>query len=226
MIDALIIAPEITKGMKSIGSKALLQIKKQKCVLDYQIEAIKNIDKNINITIATGFESDKIIELLYRSYKNEINYIYDPNFRTTNQAESINIFLNKFPETQNLFIVLNGVVFKNRSITKTMLDGESKAFILSKQKENFSLGCTNGDNIEYIFYDLPNTWSECVYLNRNAIVWTKEYLSSKAVNQMYLFEILNEIIAHKIIIEHRNIDKKNIMKINGPKDINKAKLFI
>jgi hypothetical protein len=49
MIDALILVPEITKGMKSIGSKSLLEIKKKLSVLDYQIQSIRNIDKNIKI---------------------------------------------------------------------------------------------------------------------------------------------------------------------------------
>jgi choline kinase len=70
MISALILVPEITKGMKSIGSKSLLEIKKNLSVLDYQIQSIKNIDKNIKIIVCTGFESEKIISIITKNYNN------------------------------------------------------------------------------------------------------------------------------------------------------------
>jgi len=226
MIDALIIAPEITKGMKSIGSKILLQVKKHKCVLDYQIESISRISKNIRITVATGFESEKIIELLSSNYKSSIRHIHDFGFKYTNQAESVRLYFEKYPDTTELFIVLSGIIFKDQSITDEMLQGQSKIFILNKNKENFTLGCVDATEPEYIFYDLPYCWSECIYFNTVATQWLKEFVQNNNTSQMYLFELINEALAHKIIIHNAPINKKNIIKVSGPKDISKAKLFV
>ena len=81
MINALILAPEITRGMKSLGSKALLEIKKKISVIEHQIHLLKNICRDIKITAITGFESEKIIPILE---KHNINYIYNPNYKNTN----------------------------------------------------------------------------------------------------------------------------------------------
>lgn len=223
-INALIIVPEITKGMKSIGSKALLEIKKQKCVLDYQIESIRSIDHNIKITVATGFESEKISKILER-YKN-IDYVYNAKYQSTNQAESLRLYLENKPDVTNLLVISSGVIFKHKSILKSMLKGDSKIFVLNKQKENFTLGCADQTFLEYIFYDLPKPWSECLYLNRHIITWLRTFILENSIQQMYLFEIINEILNHSLSVTKQDIDKKDIMKITNQKDILKAKLFV
>lgn len=224
MIEALILVPEITKGMKSVGSKALLEIKNKTSIIEYQIEYIKNIDKNIKISIATGFESDKIVSAL--SHHSNINFIFNPNFKNTNQAFSIKMYLNSYPDTTDLLLISSGVLLRDKSIVKSMLSGYSKLFTISKEKENFDLGCSEKPDLEYIFYDLPEPWSECVYLNTDAITTLKNIMDKLSVDQMYLFEILNEILYKNIILTKQVIDKKNIMKIVNQKDVAKAKLFI
>ena len=54
-IHALIIASEVTKGMKSIGSKSLLKIKNSVLVIEHQIIELQKQHKHIDITVATGF---------------------------------------------------------------------------------------------------------------------------------------------------------------------------
>ena len=72
MINALIITPEITKGMKSIGSKSLLLLKNTQLVIDYQIEQIYKICKNTDISIVIGFDSGRIIDHIKSKHKNII----------------------------------------------------------------------------------------------------------------------------------------------------------
>jgi choline kinase len=133
MLDALILIPEITKGMKSIGSKALLPIKKQITVLGHQIASLKKIDKNIHITVATGFESDKV----YENFRNipNISFIYNAKYRNTNETASLLLYLEKY-DPNNLLIIKNGILLKENALPKTYLTGGSKVFILDKQKEN------------------------------------------------------------------------------------------
>lgn len=223
MINALILAPEITKGMKSFGSKSLLEIKKKISIIEYQISTLKDIDKNISITTAIGFESEKILPVLD---KHGVKHTYNPEYKYTNQSYSLKIFLEDNPSIDNLLIINNGILFKKKTITKNMLTGVSKIFVLDKIKENFSLGCSQQEKIEYIFYDLPELWSECVYLNLEAINTIKYAILNNQVNQMYLFELINKVINLEQTFKKQHINKKNIMKINTYKDINKAKLFI
>jgi choline kinase len=224
MLDILIIAPEITKGMKSLGSKALLIIKKNLSVIQYQILQANNLDKHSRITVILGFEYEKILNTI-QSYKN-INYIINHEYRHTNQAYSLKLFYDKHKDVSNLLIISSGVLLKDMVIDKSMLIDRSKVFLLNKDKENFELGCSQEtDYTEYIFYDLPSKWSECVYLNREGIEATKTVVSKNSSDQMYLFETINSILGYTSI-DKCFIDRRKIMKINNQKDIPKAKVFI
>lgn len=223
MLHVLILVPEITKGMKSIGSKALLEVKKHTKVLEYQIHNIQSLDIKTKITVATGFESDRIHSLLDSL---DIDYTFNPLYKDTNQAESIRLYLDQI-HPKHLLIINNGILMKNNVLSNTVLSGKSKIFLLDKTKENFNLGCASSTkSTEYIFYDLPEPWAECVYLDGSAISELISIIKYKATSQMYLFELLNEMIANNIVLQKHYIQKTKIMKINTIKDLPKAKIFI
>jgi hypothetical protein len=226
MINALLLMPFACKTTKSWETKGLLEIKNQITVLDYQIQQLKTIDKDIAITLATGFNSLKIQDwILHKRYKN-IDYINNKEHNSTNEGCSLKLFLSNKQNLENIVIINSGVLIKKSIISKKQLKGNSKFFMISATKENFGLGCTNTERLEYIFYDLPNSWSEFVYLNKEAIDNMKNIVLNNYVNHMYLFEILNQLLNTNIVTEKTTINKKDIMKILTYKDINKAKNFI
>lgn len=222
-LNAIIIIPEITKGMKSIGSKSLLKIK-DVSVLEYQIKQIKTINRNIRIGICAGFDSEKIEEIIKKS-KYNINLCVNNDYVSTNQLRSVMQYINQF-NIDNLLIVSSGVLFKRSTINTMTLKNSSKIYILDKPKVNFTIGCSPGEKMEYLFYDLIEPWSECVFLNSEAIKVLIKINKEHPMCQMYLFEAINAILSHNIPIEKVYISKKSIMKINHPKDIIKAKVFI
>lgn len=223
MLDALIIVPEITKGMKSIGSKALLKIKESVSILEYQIFQLKKHHKKINIHIIAGFEIEKIKKTLSKS---RVNIIYEEDYLDTSQSKCLKLFLREY-DSKNLFIISNGVLFKNNPFDLAEL-GESKVFLLDKPKANFNIGCCDvGTNeVKYLFYDLPLAWSECLYLNDEAIKLFRKIAQNSIMNNMYLFEVVNTMIANNIHFAKYYITKKNIMKINTIQDLSRAKVFI
>jgi hypothetical protein len=225
MINSLILVPEITKGMKSIGSKSLLKIKEYS-ILEYQINQILGINNTIKINIATGFDHEKIKEYIDSRYKN-INWIYNENYENTNQTKCLSLFLEQIA-CEDLLIINSGILFKNKSITYSSLKGNNKIYLLNKPKLNFSIGCSDIQNIEYLFYDLPNLWAECVYFNTSTTKVLKDILlyNKKHMDKLYLFEIINDLIQHNIGFDNMIIDKKNIFKINNTKDIPQARRFI
>ena len=223
MIDSLILIPEITKGMKSIGSKSLLKIKNIP-ILEHQINEILNIHKNIKINIATGFDHEKISKHISSKY-NDIKFVYNELYTTTNQTKALSLFLEHH-ECENLLLVSSGVLLKNKNIPFSTLSGTSKIYLLNKPRINFNIGCSFGSSTEYLFYDLPNIWSECVYLNKEAIVALRDIIEIQNTDQFYLFEIINTLLLKDVYFEKVIIDKKNIFKINHTKDLTKARQFI
>ena len=56
MIDAIINISEITKGMKSVGAKALLKINNTS-IIEHQINQLKSINRNITKIFIVFFVS-------------------------------------------------------------------------------------------------------------------------------------------------------------------------
>lgn len=223
MIDILLISPEITKGMKSIGPRCLLPLRKNLTVIEYQISQLQKI-KPSKITLSIGFESEKILNTLHR-YKT-INYLINDKYAATNQAINLISYIKKHKPSQ-LLVYSSGLLIKNNIILKHQLyqNNSCKLFILNKSKHNFDIGCSDMKNPDYLFYDMPEPWAEICYLNQRAIEVLSD-CSESSVEQMYLFEIINLLLQNNISFDKIYINKTNIMKIQTMKDLPTAKLFI
>lgn len=224
-MNVVILAPEITKGMKSIGSKALLKIKQSMSVIDYQIHEIRKYSSQTKITIVSGFEHDKINKL-YNHSKN-IEVLYNNTYANTNHGASLSVFLeSKDSINSNLLVITNGVLFKNNPFKlKNNYKSKSQIYCINKPKNNFDIGYIGESSVEYLFFDLPNKWTECVMFDTESLGFIKS-IDNKRISQMYLFEIINLLIERKLQFDVITSDKKNFMKINNAKDISRAKVFI
>jgi CTP:phosphocholine cytidylyltransferase-like protein len=220
-INAIIIATEITKGMKSVGPKSLLQIKKTLSVIEYQILELKKCYKEISINISIGFESERMIKALSQY---DVNLIINKEFKTTNQVKSI-VDCVEEAEIKNLLVINNGVLFK-KSFGEVCDTSSSAIYILDKSKPDFNIGCQTSSDTTYLFYDLPEKWSECVFLNYDAITKIKDIAKNKNITQLYVFELVNMLIDNDYRFEKIKIPKNSIMKITGIKDLQRAKVFI
>lgn len=221
MLDVLILIPEITKGMKSLGSKALLKIKNTTTILQHQIDQLRKYHPKCRIFLGTGFESDKIKKAFY-NYSN-VMIVENNDYSITNQTKIVTSLIEEYDLSQ-LLVISNGILFKNNPF---VCDNHSRLFLIDKPKHNFTIGCNESEQIHYLFYDLPIPWSECVVFNKQAIDQIKHLESIQNIDQLYLFELINILIDKynlKFIKSH--IKKKDIMKINSIKDIPRAKTFI
>ena len=116
---------------------------------------------------------------------------------------------------------------KKNTLNKLLLSGQSKLFLLDRAKENFNLGCALNKSVtEYIFYDLPEPWTECVYLDKIAINNLSYIVQQTKTSQLYLFELLNEMLSSNVTLDKYYLNRTKIMKINTIKELPKAKVFI
>lgn len=221
MLNVLILIPEITKGMKSLGSKALLKIKNSTTILQHQIDQLRRYHPKCRIFLGTGFESDKIKKIFY-NYPNLI-ILENHEYHITNQTKLITSLLKQY-ECGQLLVISNGILFKNNPF---VCDNKSRLFLIDKPKHNFTIGCNESEDIHYLFYDLPIPWSECVVFNKEAIESIAHLEKSQNTDQLYLFELINILIdKYDLRFLKTDIKKKDIMKINSIKDIPRAKIFI
>jgi CTP:phosphocholine cytidylyltransferase-like protein len=218
-LNALIIAAEVTKGMKSMGSKSLLKLKNSIFVIEYQINELRKHYKDIDITIATGFESEKMLKALSRY---DVKFLHNNKYKTTNQGKSIIDYVDT-TAAHNLLVISSGILFKN---SFGAILNDSCIFVLDKPKPDFTIGCHNDADIFYLFYDLPDKWSECVFLNNQDLLILRELIKIQDLNQMYLFEIMNTLSENGSVFKKVKIPKNKIMKISNIKDLTKARSFV
>jgi hypothetical protein len=214
--------PEITKGMKSIGSKSLLKIKNLS-LLEHQINQIKAFDPTASVSILTGFDNDRIVKCLENKYHN-LSIVYNYDYEETNQVRCLELYLEHNPKITNLFIISSGILLKKFNYPKSSTS--STIYLLDKPKNHFNIGCDSSTTAEYLFYDLPCPWSECVYLDEEAICALRILMSKTDMKQMYLFEVVNSLIQYGIQFDKTYISPKQILKITSIKDLPKAKNFL
>lgn len=221
-INAIILVPEITKGMKSIGSKALISIDHSKSIIEHQIEYLQKYYTNIDITIATGFDAEKIQKKTKRY--NNITTIHNDRYDHTNHGMSLFMYLQKTKILDNLLIISNGILLKEK--LPISID-ESIIYALTKKNSDYGIGLnlTADNKPTYLFYDFPISWSECVFLNANSIEKLKEMLIKDTMKQMFLFEIINYLLDSDCRFKTEKIANKNICKITTIKNTKKAKTF-
>lgn len=221
--NILILASEITKGMKSLGPKCLLDINHNMTIIDYQINQLYNIFGSSNIFISVGFESDKVIKhIKSRHPHKKITFIKNEEYISTNHGKCIIDYLKTNNNLSNLLVISSGVLFKN------VLDLKNKnistIIYMDNKKDNFELG----SNIEntYLFYDLPIIWSECVVLCSKALSLLDSQKNKSIFYNMYLFEIINYLLENNIQFNNTTCKKNQFLKITSSKDITKAKKFV
>jgi len=218
--NAILLVSDITKGMKSIGSKALLNLSKNITIIDHQIQYLKKYYYPINIYICTGFEHDKIIKKTSK-YKN-IFYIYSKSYETDNQCHSLIQCLQSH-NLDNAIVVTNGVVL----LDKIPINANESSLVITnkKCKTHFDIGTTDLLDSRYLFYDLPNKWMEYVFLNKESIEKILTISQTKECGKLFLFELINLLMDDGIKIDPIIINKNLPIKVNNIKDLSVAKKY-
>lgn len=210
MIDIILICSGITKGMKSYGPKAIVPVGKNKIPLIVeQIQNIRSLKLKCSINVIVGFESKKIISILNDYKIKNINFIFHDDYENDNAGGAI---LKAIENIKNNCVIIDDGIIVNEIINKNI----SYLPAFNKEAKNFNIGLTQNNNIaEYLFYDLPKTWSELCYITREDLINVKYILlnNEKKIKTMFLFEIINLLIDNNIKFEIDHVSNKNIKKL-------------
>ena len=227
MIDIVIIIPEITKGMKSFGPKALISVK-GKTLIEHQISMLRSTFKHNHIYLLTGFESDRIKKTIHSSKvisPKNISILENKQYDTTGQLTSIVGYINQKSNDNGAIFINNGIITKF-NFAKSFNKNNNSIFLIKGKKNNFNIGCADQVSVEYLFYDLPILWSECVYLNHQTMDIVKNIVMPHELKALFFFELINKLLEQPVNFDRVMIPKTQITKINNIKDVQKVKTFI
>lgn len=227
-IGCYILSYGITKGMKSIGPKGLLKSKKNKELINCQIDSIRDVNTDINIIV--GFGSDKLKKKI--NICKQIHIIHNDLYETTNQGYALELILKDYMQKQySGCIIINDGILISSAVKNILLDNldlqcPKIIYLCSEvQKDIFNIGFSLSDSnyVQHMFFDLTNNlWTETVYLDHQSL--TQLYsIYNPNMRNMFLFEIINKSIDVGINYKPIRIKNSQILKINGVKDSKRIK---
>jgi hypothetical protein len=212
-ISYIILACHIDKGMKSFGSKGLLEFQ-QKKIFDYQIEWIENNHHhNYEIIIVSNFDTVKIQKGMGGIVK-VINSDTNPILTGCNESKYDTVVFIDY-----------GCLF-NPNILKKFKNLKSN-YIITVDDSSLDIGCiTTNNKISHIYLDLPdNKFTNMFLLNRIS----KDEIINNAfydrANLLY-FETLNNLINNGNLIENISIDKKDFLHFKHMDQKNAINKFV
>jgi len=229
-IACCILSYNITKGMKSLGPIGLLKKnQKSKELILQQIEDLKQMFRNVDIYVVTGFGNERLQKIIEK--KRNVYNIINKKYEDKNQSYAIKLFMNKIKNNINKY---HGVFFINSNIiikqlmskrkTASWLVVSKKGNINEKDRIGINLNSETG-HIRYLFYNIgEQTWCQSLYLKQDHLKYLIEMIEDCHDN-MFLFEMINQMIDRYNIEIYANYlqKKQDYIYISGPKDKSKIK---
>jgi hypothetical protein len=217
-ITYVILACNPDKGMKSYGSKGLLEFNKKK-LFQHQFEWIRSNSKNKNYEILLICNFDLC----------RIQKIIDPDIKIFSSVGSNPIYVACSKAKYNKLIFMDyGCLFKPKILNNISSSVESSVlYVNDKKNQQLKIGCIIKDNyVEHIFLDLPDNKFCNIFsissIDKQKILDNIEY---QRFNLLY-FEILNMLISSGSLVKSSSINSKDFLYFTQMRQKNDINTFI
>jgi len=220
--EIIIPAAGMGSRMKYYGPKSLTKIKNDTTIIDHQLSIINTMAYNPQIILVAGYQADKIMNCL----PSNIIAIENESYETTNVTRSIGMGL-RASITDSVIIVYGDLVFNKYALGFAISQQSTIVLDTNNTMTENEVGCVIvNDNIEQIWYDLPNKWAQIVYLTGKELQLAKEICWQNVNYNMFGFEMLNKIIANGGNFKIFKPYKIKVNDIDSVKDIEIARTII
>lgn len=181
MTTYILLSAGIGRSMKTKGNRSLLEYDGIS-VLSHQIRTITYSDNNADICIVLGFQSQKVTK---RILSEDIRIIYNHEYETNNQADSLRLAINAI-RTTDVFVIHGDIIFNENAIKKTKMSH----VVLDTKPSKRKMGLCYNRTLINMSYGLEETWGQIVYFNKNDFTILKRILNSVKPNKTTA-EIIN-----------------------------------
>jgi choline kinase len=209
-MNIIILGDKFQKKMKSKGCMGLFKIKNKYRIVE-QYEIIKKIFPTANIFYIYGFESKKLLNSLqkYDDLVRDVSFIYNDRHDKYNYGYTLSLASEHIND--DIIICFGDTTLSNINLLRVK-DEYSKIIIGNNSNE---LGCViSNSKIENIFYDLENPIEEIYFIKKQDISILKQILENKSlgINNMFIFEIINQMIDKNVMFKPIQNNKINLNK--------------
>lgn len=217
-VQAIILAAGQGAIAKAYEPKCLLKYK-GRTILEWQIDAIKNRFKNVDITIVGGIEKEKLIRKLPDGCRFIENQIYE----SSNNAESLRIAIENSLLDNILF--MHGDLIFQPSLLNKIYPHESSILVDSLgQFKRGEIGANiSEDNfLTLLSYSMSTKWCQIAFLaEKDVKVLRRLFLKTEYKTQHLLtFEVINKLIEDSLVrFKVVDIGNEFIKEIDNIKDL-------
>lgn len=204
--------------------KGLTILKKDKSIMDLQIESLSHYLGQKNITIVTGF-MNKMIEKKFPT----INTIFNKRFKKSNNSKSLLLALENFDDD---VLWINGDVYFNSKILKPLMKSEFSACIVDNKKcgdEEIKYTCDRQGLINSLSKSKRKAEGEALGINlikKSDLSIFRDEL--KRVSDQDYFEkaLENLVMQKKLKLKPVNIGNNFCREIDFPQDLEVVKDYL
>jgi choline kinase len=189
MNSYIILAAGIGRNMKGVGCRSLIPITTQSNLIDEQIRSILKNDKNADIIVVAGFESQKLINyILNKTY--DIRVVLNSNYATTSQVESLKLGINSCRRS-SITIIHGDILFNENSID--FPDKKKSWITISDKSKSSAVGTVIVNGIvKNMSYGLENKWGQIAHFPKSKFDEIKSLANSIKTNRL-TYEFINKL---------------------------------
>ncbi|MFC1813505.1 NTP transferase domain-containing protein [Thermodesulfobacteriota bacterium] len=161
-MKAVILAAGVGTRLGTLIPKPLTAIENEKVILDYQVEALKEIVGVHNIFVVVGYKKELIMEK-----HPQLIYIYNNKYIHTNTAKSLLMALDKINQDDVLW--MNGDVVFDKEVIDLLVASEGSCCLVDTKncgKEEIKYTCHSDGNIEKISKKIKDGTGEALGINK------------------------------------------------------------
>lgn len=203
--------------MKIRGQKdsvSLLPLGRNECLIDKQVNIIYRNYPHAEIFLATGFDSQKVINYVTSKYK-KVRIVENLDYKNTSSLYTLRSAINLTLES-NVHIIHADRLFNSRAIIPR---NQAKSYVYThmSNKSNYFMGlCYQNKKLTNMSYGLPSVWSEIVYITKKDYEPFKSLINS--IHEKRIYSIHEFVNYSSSAIEYFVDDDKKI-KIDDLKEV-------
>lgn len=189
-LTIIIPAAGIGKRMKSVGNKSLLTLTNGKSIIQHQIDTINTVYEHCDFFVVVGFQAERVRSEL----KNNIRFIHNPIYESTNTTFSIGLALqaNLNPGV----LIVNGDIVFNDYVIENITSGGSKIITdLNKNMKDDSVGVVcDKKHVLSLSHGIDKKWCEIFYLTGKELELMNKVALSQESSKWLAHECINKVI--------------------------------
>ena len=221
----VILAAGMGKRLGMSMPKALIPLKEEKVILDYQIDKLLKFIPIKDIIVVVGYKK----ELVINRYP-DLYHVHNDRFAQTNTSKSLLLALNEVKDSDVLW--LNGDVYFDHQVIKSIIRSEENCMLADNEKcgeEEVKYTTDQQGYINQISKEVEKPEGEALGINlvksKNLAIFRK-HLTAVDDDDYFEKAIENMILQDNVKVKPINVGNHFCQEIDFPTDLENVKNYI